>query len=154
MEAATLGVPRVTAALGCARLVQGISRMPQASARARVPVRAVAERSRATVGGNTFADLHRDTAGIRNATTNRPASWTKAVRLNRGAENINRATAPNGACLFRDVRSHAGIDSARRETPKALKNASRMRTWSNGRQRTGGSDDEMPQRAARRDYPP
>lgn len=97
MEAATLGVPRVTAALGCARLVQGISRMPQASARARVPVRAVAERSRATVGGNTFADLHRDTAGIRNATTNRPASWTKAVRLNRGAENINRATAPNDA---------------------------------------------------------
>ena len=101
MYAATLGAPRVTATLGATRRVPGLGRIPQASARALVPVRALGSLSQPrVVAGRTFVARNNDAPGIHSAASKSPASWTRAVHAKRGSQNINTATAPNGACVF------------------------------------------------------
>jgi hypothetical protein len=99
MDAATLGACRVTTPIpnGTARGV----RVSNGSVRARTPVRAVANAGRVCVG-RTRAVARGVALGARDAAASRSASWNRAARVTRGAQNIRRATAPNGACLFRD----------------------------------------------------
>jgi len=96
MYAATLGAPRVTATLGATRRVPGLGRIPQASARALVPVRALGSLSQPrVVAGRKFVARNNDAPGIHSAASKSPASWTRAVHAKRGSQNINTATAPN-----------------------------------------------------------
>jgi hypothetical protein len=97
MDAATLGACRVTTPIpnGTARGV----RVSNGSVRARTPVRAVANAGRVCVG-RTRAMARGVALGARDAAASRSASWNRAARVTRGAQNIRRATAPNGACFF------------------------------------------------------
>ena len=121
MDAATLGACRVTAPvpIGTARGV----RVSTGSVLARAPVRAVANAGRVCAGW-TRATARSDALGARDAAASRSASWTRAARVTRGSQNIRRATAPNGACLFRDRACRA---TQRAPDPPEPSRASRAR---------------------------
>ena len=65
----------------------------------RASLRAVANAGRVCVG-RTRAMARGVALGARDAAASRSASWNRAARVTRGAQNIRRATAPNGACFF------------------------------------------------------
>ena len=94
MEAATLGACRVTTPIpnGTGRGV----RVSSGFVHARAPVRAMASAG-LVCAGRTRTTARSDELDSRDAAASGFASWSRAARNTRGAQNIRRATAPNGA---------------------------------------------------------